>query len=34
MTRTAGALQNFAKLLDKTYKDVVIKDGMLTAVRR
>jgi enamine deaminase RidA (YjgF/YER057c/UK114 family) len=33
-TQTPGALQNFAKLLEETYVDIVIKDGALTAVRR
>ena len=33
-TRTPGALQSFAQLLGKTFKEVVIKDNVLTAIRK
>ena len=33
-TQTPGALKNFSELLGKTYKDIVIKDNVLTAVRQ
>jgi hypothetical protein len=33
-TLTPGALQAFAQLLGNTFKDVVIKEGVLTAIRQ
>jgi RHS repeat-associated protein len=33
-TQTPGALQAFGELIGKTFKDVIIKDNMLTAIRQ
>jgi len=33
-TRTPGVLTSFAKLIEKAFTDVVVKDNVLTAVRR
>jgi hypothetical protein len=33
-TQTPGALQAFGELIGKTFRDVITKDNMLTAVRQ